>query len=280
MNPDFPQTESPIDKPAQDFQAVGPALRIFQLNVEGLTAAKRKLIAVSAKENNIDVICLQETHIGADESRHFTITGYDVISYALHNKHGRAMYVRNDIVDVVKVESARHWDVIAVGGYMVANVYKPPSEKWEAVCLPNLTHPAIATGDFNSHHQNWGYETEDADGVTLINWASQSDFHLVHDPKQRGTFRSARWKKEYNPDLCWVSTKQGQPQPASCVVLNDFPKSQHRPSVIHVGLQIPIIRSIQKPRWNFRKANWDKFAEKLDRSVVTIPLTAIDCACG
>jgi len=53
---------------------------------------------------------------------------------------------------------------------------------------------------------------------------------------------------------CARSQRQldGRPQPASSVVLGDSPHhSQHRPSVIHIGLQLPIIRGVQHRRWNF-----------------------------
>lgn len=34
----------------------------MSLNVEGLTSDKEKIISHLAKENNVDVLCLQETH--------------------------------------------------------------------------------------------------------------------------------------------------------------------------------------------------------------------------
>lgn len=39
-------------------------------------------------------------------------------------------------------------------------------------------------------------------------------------------------------------------------ILKLFPKSQHSPIMIYYGLQIPLVRSIPKPRWNFQKADW------------------------
>ena len=45
---------------SNDFLAVGPALRILQLVVEGLSAAKRSIIQHIAERHNVDVICLQE----------------------------------------------------------------------------------------------------------------------------------------------------------------------------------------------------------------------------
>ena len=53
---------------------------------------------------------------------------------------------------------------------------------------------------------------------------------VVYDSKQKGTFVSARWQREYSPDLCWVSSVCGHPQPATSSVLGNFPHSQHRPS--------------------------------------------------
>ena len=41
--------------------------------------------------------------------------------------------------------------------------------------------------------------------------------------------------------------------------------------MIHVGLRIPLIRSLQKPRWNFRKANWAKFSQQQEQSIICIP---------
>ena len=46
-----------------DFQAVGPALHIMQLNVEGLSAAKRSFIQSLAEKHHIDVICFQKIHV-------------------------------------------------------------------------------------------------------------------------------------------------------------------------------------------------------------------------
>ena len=248
QNPGSSAKEDP-HVPDRDFQVVGPALRILQLIVEGLSATKRSVISVIAGKQDIDIICLQETHVDKDKASLFSIPGFDLVSYVLHPKHGRAMYVRGNISDVAHVLSTCHCDVMRVGGFHVDYVYKPPSEGWEiGNILPILPHPAVFVGDFNSHHPDWGYADPDLEGEKLQNWASISDLQLIHDSKQRDTFHSARWQREYSPDLSWVSMVAGHPQPASCVVLDDFPKSQHRPSVIHVGLTIPVIRGIEKRR--------------------------------
>lgn len=47
-------------------------------------------------------------------------------------------------------------------------------------------------------------------------------------------------------------------------ILKLFPRSQHSIITIYYGLQIPLVRSIPKPRWNFQKADWNKFFLYLD----------------
>jgi len=89
-------------------------------------------------------------------------------------------------------------DVIRVGRYHIANVYKPPTEHWISTNLPPvLPHPAVLVGDFNSHYPDWGYQEADLDGESVQEWALNSDYLLLHDAKQRGTFHSL--------DLCWIS---------------------------------------------------------------------------
>jgi len=46
---------------SNDFLAVGPALCILQLNVVGLSAAKRSIIRHIADRHNIDIICLKNS---------------------------------------------------------------------------------------------------------------------------------------------------------------------------------------------------------------------------
>ena len=127
------------------------------------------------------------------------------------------------------------------------NIFKPPGVEWPTPALPILPHPAIYTGDFNSHSTEWGYRVSDKAGDQLSQWANDNSLHLLYDPKQKGTFHSARWKKDYSPDLCLVTCDdEHQPLPTTCTIAPHFPNSQHRPSIITIGLDIPTISSVQK----------------------------------
>jgi len=96
----------------------------------------------------------------------------------------------------------------------------------------------------------------------------KENLSLIFDAKDLGTFRSGRGLKDYNPDLCFITRNDnGQTPPIRRIVLNDFPRSQHRLIIISIGIQIPIVNAVQKPRWNFQKANWESYSCQLDDSI-------------
>ena len=40
---------------------------------------------------------------------------------------------------------------------------------------PPLEYPSVYAGDFNSHHEDWGYKTANDDGSMLANWTNEMD---------------------------------------------------------------------------------------------------------
>ena len=50
MDPGYKARKNPSDNANLGFQAIGSALRIMQLNVEGLSAAKRHIIESLARD--------------------------------------------------------------------------------------------------------------------------------------------------------------------------------------------------------------------------------------
>lgn len=224
---------------------------------------------------------LQETHV-PDElqmTRRATISGYTLISALYHRSYGSATYVRNDIKNWSHLFSTSTDTVyiiaIRVAEITILNIYKLPNEIWPTPPLPVMPHQSIYIGDFNSHHTSWGYDINDNNGEILYNWMDSENMQLVFNAKDRKTFHSGRWDRGYNPDLCIVSKNKNQIAiPAYRTVLNNFPRSQHRPILINVGIQIPIVKTIQKPRWNFRKADWHTFAKSIDANIRWIKPTS------
>jgi len=95
---------------------------------------------------------------------------------------------------------------------------------------------------------------------------------LVYNAKEKITFRSARWSKDYTPDLS-IALRYSLNEYTMVTrhILENFPHSQHRPVVLDCGLQIPLIRYLPKPCWNFRKADWGSYEKELDYIISWIP---------
>lgn len=257
---------------------LGPKLRICQINVEGMSRAKGEYLSKFLAEMNINVLLAQETHTESNEelSSRGRIDGFELIVAEHSRAHGIATYVQQGMDDVNVVESATcnnvYSSVIRVGDFSITNVYKSPQATWSDPVLNIQPHPAIYAGDFNSHHTEWGYNTDDVNGEMVNSWSSFGELQLIYDPKDKKTFFSKIYHTETNPDLCFVSAdSEGVPLQVSREVLHSFPNSQHRPVILEFGYSVPIIGSIPRPRWNFRKANWAQYSNLLDAAIRFIP---------
>lgn len=260
------------------YRNLGPNIRLCQLNIEGISRAKCHILRKILDDNRVDVLAVQEHHVENETqlSSRGKIPGFDLLGATFDKVYGVATYVRSSIENAyllcINNTDNIHEVVIKIGDITIVNIYKPPVMKWPAHVIKTHTHPTAYLGDFNSHHELWKYRTSDENGNVLVNWSEEHNIHLVFDAKDRCTFRSAAWKTVHNPDLCFVSSDgNGQPLPVSRRVLDDFPHSQHRPVLLVIGKNIPVIRSFPRARWNFKKANWSAFSKNLDKCVGWIP---------
>jgi hypothetical protein len=57
----------------------------------------------------------------------------------------------------------------------------------------------------------------------------------------------------------------------NCYIIESFPKSQHRPVLLHYEIRVPLTESIEKPGWNFSSVDWESFAADIDHVVQFIP---------
>ena len=151
------------------------------------------------------------------------------------------------------------WSTISINNINITNLYHPPTGILDTSNLLPVSTASGIYGDFNCHHKNWGYSTSDSNGKCLADWCSNHDLQVLYNPKQSATFESGRWQTSTNRDITFCTTISGNVPERE--VLNRFPRSQHRPSLIKVPSLIHFCKSRPIPRWNFRKANWSKFKE-------------------
>ena len=206
---------------------------ILQLNIEGLTASEMNVLHHLAVQFEALVILLQENHCAFTDK--LVITGFAVAGSCLNRIHGLATFVHErlkwTLVDQSPFTSETEWICVDVDGYEIVNVYKPPPTPLQTTDLPVFPHPVLYSGDFNCPHVNWGYSSNSADGECLVAWASLNGLVPLHDPKDMATFHSGRWNIGTNPDLAFVSVGPDSRLPDRRI-LEKFPRSQHRPSLI------------------------------------------------
>jgi hypothetical protein len=95
-------------------------------------------------------------------------------------------------------------------------------------------------------------------------WMTLYKMHFMYHPKDIGTFRSARWQKDFTPDLSMMTQKSADEDITTTRhFISNFPRSQHRHVIIHYGMGISLMNSMPKPRWNFLRADWKAFADVL-----------------
>lgn len=265
-----PRTALFSERAAPVVEGVGAT--ILQLNVEGLTNAKLTIIEQLAYTNKATIILLQETHCVATEK--LTIPEFTLAAHTLNKHHGLATFVKQNTDWSLEAQSADdselEWCAVKVHDVSIINVYKPPPTRLTKASLPVINHPCICAGDFNCHHTEWGYSRSNNDGTCLAEWASVNNMTLLYNPKEPDSFHSARWNSGTNPDLAFASSIKYQ-SPVVRHVLEKFPRTQHRPSLI---TSVPLVApTSSKPvrRWNFRKADWDKFKLLTNQATQTLP---------
>ena len=111
---------------------------------------------------------------------------------------------------------------------------------------------------------------------SLVDWVTKSDLALLHNPKDAPSFFSGRWNTGTNPDLAFASNGHVCWQLDRCI-LEKFPGSQHRPSLIKSSKTVVSLPSNIYKRWNFRKAKWKKCTRITNRLARNLPSPDTTC---
>lgn len=83
------------------------------------------------KDQDCEILFLQETHRGEDQNRP-KINGMTLIIERPHNKYGSAIFVKSNIADKSASKSKTNIEILTVdvGKCSIMSIYKPPSEKF------------------------------------------------------------------------------------------------------------------------------------------------------
>ena len=244
---------------------------ILQLNIESLIASKMNVLHHLALQSEAFVILLQETHF--TDAEKLVLPNYQLAGSFISRKHGLATFVherlRYTLLDQSPSTSEIEWLCVDVDGYKIVNIYKPSPTRLRSLDLPVFPHPCLYAGDFNCRHADWGYDDNSPDGECLAGWASINCLALLYNAKDAASFYSGRWNTGTNPDLAFASVGPNSRLPDRRV-LEKFPRSQHRPSLITPPRFAMAVPSMPIKRWNFRKAKWSHYIAMTNKFAKTL----------
>lgn len=143
-----------------------------------------------------------------------------------HSAYGVAIYVKNTVEKIRFISSTAQHNVRVHS--ITTKTGETELQMWRHVRAVRL-HPTVYLGDFNNH--DWKYTTNDERGETLLKWTESNHAYKVFDAQDRGTFKSATCRQEYNSDL--------------------FCKQK-------------------KAIWKFNRANWTAFTKDRDKLLLWI----------
>ena len=120
-----------------------------------------------------------------------------------------------------------------VDGYKIVNVYKPPPTRLQACDLPVFPTPASMRATSTARMLTGAMEQQ-------CRQRASGNLALLFNSKDPASFHSGRWNTGTNPDLAFAGVDPDSRLPDRRV-LDKFPRSQHRPSlIIPPRLAVPV----------------------------------------
>jgi endonuclease/exonuclease/phosphatase family metal-dependent hydrolase len=188
---------------------------ILQWNCNGFYRHKEEL-AISIRDFNPSIICLQETHFKATDNgflKGYTVERLDDLTG--HRAHGGVTIAVREALYTSRIRLNTPFQAVAVTVYApqhitVCNVYLPESapvtrSNLEAL-VQQLPRPFLLLGDFNAHDPLWGSTRSQSTRRGRILASFIEDFNLLLLNNGEKT-RFNAFNGEYSSiDLCLCSS--------------------------------------------------------------------------
>ena len=218
------------------------------------------------RKEDIDVASIQETHLNPD--RRFNIRGYEILRHDRigRQKGGVLILVKNTLLPIQNkfiVETNQQSEIQGVQISLTnqdLTIYNLNCPQDKELLLQSLNTPAkscMVLGDFNSRSTCCGYDDTDTRGDEVEDWQIDNNMILLNMPEDTPTLYSRRWMTTSTPDLAFA-TDDLSPK-LTRTVLDPLGGSDHRPVKLSINLHFKPPESKTVPRWNYKKANWEKY---------------------
>lgn len=237
-------------------------MTLIQWNINGWKTHFNDL-KILIKEENPFCICLQETHLKANDNislKNFEIYRTD----SPNDSHGYrgVMIAVNKSVFSKKIEIVSDLQIIAVTVHLgitfsICNIYLPPNQPIQTEDLlhiyNSLPHPILFLGDLNGHSPMWGSTDLNARGKIIERFIDLSNTLLLNTGE--ATFLSSTFGTYSSLDLTICSPSLYNN--IEWTVLPELYGSDHFP--IRIKLHNTNHNITKKPRWIIEKADWPLF---------------------
>ena len=97
----------------------------------------------------------------------------------------------------------------------------------------------------------------------MEDWQVDNKLLLLNDPEDPPTFFSRRWLTTTTPDLAFAT--EDLSKKATRTVKGQLGGSDHKPVIIFLDLHFKPQEAKTFPRWNYKKADWERFSALVDQ---------------
>ncbi|GFR87491.1 RNA-directed DNA polymerase from mobile element jockey [Elysia marginata] len=206
--------KSPPQATGRNINERNKSLTILHWNAKGISR-KKLALANRLKKEDIDVACIQESHLTPHpkHGRRFTMKGYQTFKQDRQDgpKVGVITLVKNDVTaSEIKANAGDRAEMIRTELHFkdknitIYNCFCPPGEE-HALHAMNISDECIVVGDFSCHSPSWGYENQDARGEEVEDWQTNMSLLLLNSPEDPRTFYSRSWMTTSTPDLAFAT---------------------------------------------------------------------------
>ena len=258
-------------------------LTIIQWNADGINNKRGELQRLM-EEEDADIVAIQETKLKEKQElqwKGYTIYREDrkVIRNDPNKPAGGVMFLIKNEIPFRKIEEWRGGvtegqtikvDINKENSIRICNVYRPPIRNShndrrineEIKDWINEDNDLIL-GDFNLHSPVWSsIEAEDEEAKILIDWCEEQDYLILNDGSATRMNRTQGTKS--SPDI--TIAKNNIAEKCEWNVRKKL-SSDHLPIVIKIKDKRQIREKIKLRKWNYGKADWEKFRTELNNHV-------------
>ena len=234
---------------------------ILQWNCRGLKANFNELLILLSLFNP-KICCLQETFLTPNDNLEVrNYSSYHYINNDCQRASGGASIMIHSTVPHRKIDLNTNLQAIAIKASLnksitICSIYIPPNKRISQNDLENLLlqlpQPYIICGDFNGHSELWGCSDTNDRGKILEDFITENNLCLFNSNQHTYLHPGSGSFTAIDLSLCHPSLYLDY----EWKVCEDSHGSDHFPIIMYETEETD---SDKIPKWNFKKANWEKF---------------------